>query len=330
MTKRRTRGVDRHGRVKLQDVATLAGVSAQTVSRVVRNAPNVAEPTRLRVLEAVTALGYRPNLAARSLSASRIGAVHVIVAAKLYHGMAESFVAICEALAERGLVTSASIADASDLRATAPVSADGVIVLGGMLQREPWLEAVVARVPLVYVGRTHDLPGGASGIMVNQRAGAEMAVEHLAGRGCRRLAHIVGPEDWLDTRLRLEGFEAAAARRGLDYELHRAGSWEGVDAARVAAGIGGDVDGVFTGNDHLALGYMSHAHRVGRRIPDDVALVGFDDASGADAYAPPLTTIRQSYPEVGRLAVERIGDMLLGRPAEHTVLQPELVVRDSA
>src|SRR5699024_6544242 len=107
-------------------------------------------------------------------------------------------------------------------------------------------------------------------------------------------------------------------------------SWEGVDAARVAVDMSPDVDGLFTANDHLALGFMSHAHRVGLRIPDDVAVVGFDDTSGSDAYAPPLTTIRQRFPEVGQLAVQRISEMLQGRPAEHIVLQPELVVRESA
>jgi DNA-binding LacI/PurR family transcriptional regulator len=330
-TRKRTRVADKQDRVKLHDVAVLAGVSAQTVSRVVRNSPGVAEPTRLRVLDAVTTLGYRPNLAARSLSAGRIGAVHVVVAAKLYHGMSESFVAIVEALAGMGLATSTSIGyETTDLRSIVPVTADGVIVLGGMREREAWLEQVVARVPVVYVGRTSELPAGVSGIMVDQRAGARMAVERLAAIGRTRLAHIIGPEDWFDTGLRLQGFEEAASSLGLPYELHRAGSWEGIDAARVGSEVSRDVDGVFTSNDHLALGFMSHAHRAGRKVPDDVAVVGFDDTSGSDAYTPPLTTIGARFTEVGQFAVERISDMLQGRPAEHTVLRPELIVRESA
>lgn len=331
MASKRNRLANSHARVKLHDVATLAGVSAQTVSRVVRNSPDVREETRKKVLEAVAQLGYRPNLAARSLSAGRIGAVHVIVAAKLYHGMSESFTAIVEALAARGLAASTSIGyGTTDLRSIVPVTADAVIVLGGMQETEPWLEPIAGRVPLVYVGRTTELPKGASGVMVDQRAGARLAVEHLAAQGRRSLAHIVGPEDWLDTRLRKQGFEEAARDLGLPYESHCAGSWEGIDAARVAEALSPDVDGLFTANDHLALGFMSHAHRVGRRIPDDVAVVGFDDTSGSDAYSPPLTTVRQRFPEVGQLAVERVGAMLQGHPAEHTVLQPELVVRESA
>lgn len=328
---KRTRTVPVRNRVKLHDVADLAGVSAQTVSRVVRNSPGVAAETREKVMAAVAQLGYRPNLAARSLSAGRIGSVHVVVAATLYHGTAQAFVAICEALGEMGLATSTSIAgDESDAARIVPVTADAVIVLGGMSAPEPWLGPIVARVPVVYVGRVGELPEGVSGVMVDQLTGAELAVAHLVKRGAKKIAHIAGPEGWLDAQVRLQGFREAAEAFGVEHLVYEAGTWEGADAMRVAATMDDDIDGVFAANDNLALGYMSHCHRIGRRIPDDVAVIGVDDTSGADSYPPPLTTVSQLFPQMGRIAVERISKMLAGGGAEHILLQPELIIRESA
>lgn len=318
-------------RVKLHDVAKLAGVSAQTVSRVVRGTAGVREETRQKVTKAIEQLQYRPNLAARSLSARRIGSVHVVVATTLYHGTTRGFIAICEALAEQGLATSTSVArDEEDPFKVVPVTADAVIVLGGTHRNHPWLAPLAARVPVAYVGRVDDLPDGVSGVMIDQCAGARMAVEHLAVRGCRRLAHLAGPQDWLDAQQRLEGFEAAARAHGLPYEVHEAGTWDAVDGLRLGPSVGADVDGVFAANDHLALGFLSHCGEVGRRVPDDVAVVGVDNTSGSDAYPPPLTTIAQHFPTMGKLAVARVSAMLDGAPAEHTLLPPELVVRASA
>lgn len=318
-------------RVKLHDVAEIAGVSAQTVSRVVRNTAGVAEDTRKRVLAAVEELGYRPNLAARSLSAGRIGAVHVVVAATLFHGTTRTFVAICEALAKRGLATSTSVArEHTDPETIVPVTADGVIVLGGASEDVSWLTAIAERVPVVYVGRTDGLPGRVSSVAIDQLVSAQLAVRRLAGRGAKRLAHIAGPQDWSDARLRLEGFVASAAELGLDYEVFHADSWEAVAASRLGPQLPDYVDGVFAGNDHLALGYLSHCQRVGRRVPDDVAVIGVDNTSAADAYQPPLTTVRQPFLQVGERAVECIDALLDGGEPQQLLLEPELIIRESA
>lgn len=331
MTTTRRRGGQVVGRVKLHDVAAAAGVSAQTVSRVVRNSPGVAEETRQRVMSVVRTLGYRPNLAARSLSTGRIGSVHVVVSTQLFHGTSRAFIAICRALADRGLATSTSVATpestAGDI---VPVTADGVIVLGGTMTPQPWLAEIVRRVPAVFVGQIDGLPDGVSGIMVDQTSGARLAMNRLIERGARRLVHLAGPLDWVDARLRREGFKAAAREHGLPCEIVECSSWDASSALELGDALPFDVDGVFAANDHLALGYMTACHQRGVRIPEDVAVIGVDDTAGADAYLPPLTTLRQGFSSMGGLAVETLERRLQGEPATHTLLQPTLIPRMSA
>lgn len=331
MPRQRSHALGPWERVKLGDVATLAGVSAQTVSRVVRNSPGVAASTRARVEAAVEELGYRPNLAARSLSAGRIGSVHVVVAATLFHGTTRAFVAICEALARRGLATSTSVAHptlSSD--EVVPVTADGVIVLGGATESLPWLGELAQRIPVVYVGGAGELPDTVSTVAVDQLATARLAVQHLVARGANRLAHIAGPENWHDAGQRRAGFLATASELGVEHEVFAADSWEAAAALELGPALPAHVNGLFAGNDHLALGYLSHCQRVGRRVPDDVAVVGVDNTSAADAYQPPLTTVRQPFLDLGRQAVSCIDDLLTGGEPQRIVLQPELIIRHSA
>lgn len=312
-------------------MALAAGVSQQTVSRVVRGTPNVAAATRARVLTAIDALGYRPNLAARSLSAGRVGAVHVVVATPLFHGIAALFVSLCKALSSTGLATSMSTQHGGhDVSHQIPVSADGVIVIGGFPETELWLADVATRVPVVYVGWADELPIGVSAVMVDMVAGAELAVKRLVDSGWRRLAHIAGPENWNDARLRIRGFEKAVAELGVDGEIVRAGSWDGKDAKRVAGQLTRGVEATFASNDELALGCLAYCHEAGVRVPEQMAVVGFDNTPGSDAFWPPLTTIDQRFLDQGNAAASEIVRLIKGERSRKTVLQPELIVRRSA
>lgn len=318
----------------LRDIAKAAGVSLQTVSRVVRGVDVVAEATRERVMRAVVELNYQPNLAARSLSARRTGSVHVINAVPLFHGHAMAFVAICQELAALGMHISTSVvplgqSEPPEARELMPISADGIVILGGRTVPSPWLGQVVTQAPTVLVGRVQDLPGQAVGVAVEQVGGAKRAVRHLVERGCRRVAHVAGPMDWVDARLRLDGYRSVCEETGMEPLVLSADSWDAHAALPHMASLPATVDGVFAGNDQLALGCMTELQRLGRRVPGDVKVVGFDDATGADCFLPPLTTMCQPFLQVGEQAVATLNVLLGGGAAESTIIEPALIVRAS-
>lgn len=316
----------------LADVAKLAGVSSQTVSRVVRGAGVVAKETRVKVMAAVEELAYRPNLAARSLSRSRTGVVHVINATPLYHGHARSFLSVVGALGELGLQTSTSaVPFTKEVRLTKliPLGVDGVVVLGGHSHSSRWAEIAHAEVPVVFIGQRDGLPGSVSSVTVDQAHGSWLATRHLIDQGRRRLFHICGPRDWLDAQERRDGFLAACAEAGVGYEKLSSSTWDAHDGYELGLQIPDAVDGVFASNDQLALGVMRALHERGRRIPDDVAVIGFDDADGVDCAWPPLSTVRQPFLDVGHAAVAQLSRLIDGGQPEHTLIKPELVVRAS-
>ncbi|GAA4893275.1 LacI family DNA-binding transcriptional regulator [Tessaracoccus lubricantis] len=321
-------------RANLRDIAEASGVSIQTASRVVRGVDVVAEATRLRVLEAIERLNYQPNLAARSLSAARTGSVHIIDAVPLFHGHATAFVAICQALSTLELHTSTSVLgdadlDQLELRHLVPVSADGVIVLGGRAESGPWIDTVASRLPTVCVGESSQLPESAVGVSVDHRAGAIAAVDHLLARGARRILHIAGPQEWTDAQERLDGFERAMGAAGLEPTALFAGSWDAAAAAALVPQLPSDVDAVFAANDQLALGAMTALQLAGRSVPGDVRVVGYDDVAGSEWYLPGLTTVRQDFRAMGEQAVKALHLLLNGEPAESSLITPTLIVRDS-
>lgn len=321
-------------RANLRDIAEAAGVSMQTASRVVRGVDVVAEPTRLRVLAAIEGLNYQPNMAARSLSAHRTGSVHIIDAVPLLHGHATTFVVICQQLAALGLQISTSVIrsdlDRLALRELVPVGADGVVILGGRYEPGQWINTVSSRLPTVYVGQVSELTQLTVGVAVDHRAGAVMAVEHLVGRGATRIAHVEGPTEWIDARLRHEGYLAGCAAADLEPVVLHAGSWDATAAGPLMAGLDARVDGIFAANDHLALGCMTALQLAGRTVPGEVRVVGFDDALGSESFLPPLTTVRQDFRMVGEVAVAALSQLLNGDEAHSRIITPTLVIRSSS
>lgn len=317
----------------LREIAEAAGVSMQTASRVVRGVDVVAEPTRERVLEAVRRLNYRPNLAARSLSGRRTGSIHVIVAVPLLHGHGAAFVAICEALAELQLNASVRFIRPGDAQPTGsdlmPLGADGVVVIGGFSQPIPWLDQLAQRMPLVYVGHNDALPDAVSSVMIDQRTGARLATEHLIDRGARNLVHICGPRGWVDADARRASFEEVCAQRGVTGRVASAGSWDAAEGRRVAAGLPVEVDGIFAANDSLAIGATTALHHAGRRVPEQVRLVGFDDIEGSESFHPSLTTVRQDFVRLGALAVQQLEALLAGHAPTAAVVDADLIIRES-
>jgi DNA-binding LacI/PurR family transcriptional regulator len=326
------------------DVARLAGVSHQTVSRVLNDHPSVSHITRQRVLDAVRQLGYRPNAMARGLAGRRSRIVGVVSFDTLLYGPAATLLGVERAARAAGYGVSIATVERIDRPAVvsatgalAEQSVAGVVVIAPQTAAAAALRSMPAGMPAVAVEA--DTGGTIPTISVNQVAGARMAVEHLLGLGHRTVWHLSGPRDWLETRGRIEGWRAALAGVELPVPPLMTGDWSarsGHEAGmRLAARD--DVTAVFAGNDQMALGMMSAFHERGIRVPDDVSIVGFDDIPEAEYLSPPLTTVRQDFDEVGRRCMAALlrlieTDQLEGpaRPAADPVVEPSLIVRDSA
>ena len=322
----------------MNDVAALAGVSHQTVSRVLNDHPSVRPATRERVLEAIATLGYRPNLAARALVTRRTGTLGVITPASALFGPTSTLVAFEQAARDAGFYVSvATLREFSGDEVVAAVEhflaqgVDGVVVVAPRSGTVDAVSGVRVPVPVVLVssGRAGvDLPT----VSVDQVAGGRLATEHLLASGRGAVLHVAGPQEWYDARDRMRGWREALEGAGLTVPEPRTGGWSAADGYAVGVDLvrSGLPDAVFAANDQLALGLLAAFAQAGVRVPQDVAVVGFDDEPGTAFYTPPLTTVRQGFDELGRRAVQSVADALAGAaPVDH-VIAPELVVRRSS
>ncbi|GAB3596031.1 LacI family DNA-binding transcriptional regulator [Microbacterium tumbae] len=306
----------------MRDVASLAAVSRQTVSRVLNDHPDVAPETRERVLRAMDELGYRMNNAARALGTRRSRTIGVLASDALQYGPSRSIAAIEASARDAGYWVSAAFADAGD--AAAVVSAvdhlvaqgvEGIVVVAPHARTLEALDAVKAGIP---VATLHSAGRGRRGFSVDQVAGARLAVAALADAGHVRIAHLAGPADWLEAESRADGFAAELAARGLTPGPVIAGDWSaGSGYAAVEEVRAAGVTAVFAANDQMALGLLGGLHEAGVAVPGEISVVGFDDVPDAAYYWPRLTTVRQDFDELARRAVRAVvGD------AEASVLAP--------
>jgi DNA-binding LacI/PurR family transcriptional regulator len=342
----------------LEQVAALAGVSRATVSRVVNGSPKVSPVVRAQVERAVAKLGYVPNRAARSLVTRRADSIALVVSEPHARFLSEPFFAgmvrgVSAALAETGvqlvLLIAHDLPDPGDHPGVPPDPSDrGRLeryVVGGhvdgvllaSLHGDDPLPGILDRagVPAVLVGRPPG-PTPATYVDADNRGGARKAVDHLVARGRRTIATISGPLDMAVGLDRLDGWREGLAAAGLDGagDLVEAGDFteEGGAAAmgRLLARPGRPVDAVFAASDLMAAGALRALRAAGRRVPDDVAVVGFEDSAVARYAQPPLTTVRQPIEEMGRQATRLLLARVAGEPTGmHLILDVELVVRAS-
>lgn len=320
--------------IGVRDVAALAGVSRQTVSRVLNDHPEVAAETKERVLSAMADLGYRVNNAARALGTRRSRTIGVLASDALQYGPSRSIAAIEASARAAGYWVSAAFADSGDAVAvTAAVDhliaqgVEGIVVVAPHARTLEILDALRVGIPVLTL---HSADRGTRGLSVDQAAGARLAVAALADAGHTRIAHLAGPADWLEAESRAEGFAAELRARGLPAGPVFAGDWTARSGHAAAAAVrASGVTAVFAANDQMALGLLTGLHEAGLRLPDELSVVGFDDVPDAAYYWPRLTTVRQDFEELARRAVAS----LIGRTdAPASVLAPvapTLIVRDS-
>jgi DNA-binding LacI/PurR family transcriptional regulator len=323
----------------MTDVARLAGVSHQTVSRVLNDHPNVKEQTRLRVRAAIAELGYRPNKAARALVTGRSQLIGVVAQNSTLYGPASLLAAFEQAAAEAGFAVSVgsvgrldreSIAGAVERHLDQRVA--GLVVIAPVASAGEALREMPAGVPLVTVDG--DPTRADALVTVDQVAGARAATQHLLDAGHRTVWHVSGPSDWYDAAGRIEGWRQALHAAGAEVPPLLPADWSaaaGYSAGQMLARMP-EVTAVFAANDHLALGILRALSERGRRVPHDVSLVGFDDVPEAAYFIPPLTTVRPDFDAVAQAGLDLLlaqmgGD---GRAAPgRVVLAPDLIIRDS-
>ncbi|MEV4624991.1 LacI family DNA-binding transcriptional regulator [Micromonospora sp. NPDC049523] len=325
----------------MADVARLAGVSHQTVSRVLNEHPNVRPETRNRVLRAIAELSYRRNALARGLVRRRSRVLGVVSFDTTLFGPASTLYGIERAARAAGYWVSIATLERIDragvlaaVDALAEQSVEGIIVIAPQLAAAGALHSLPAGLPAVAVEAGFDACAPVVG--VDQVAGARLAVEHLLALGHQTVWHIAGPHDWLEARDRIEGWRAALQRAGRPVPAMIAGDWSarsGYAAGQALARQAG-VTAVFAANDQMALGLLRALHERGVRVPEEISVVGFDDIPEAEFLIPPLTTVRQDFDEVGRRSMAALLHLLEKagtEPPEHSVtsVAPTFVLRSS-
>jgi DNA-binding LacI/PurR family transcriptional regulator len=322
----------------MADVAKLAGVSHQTVSRVINNSDQVRAGTRERVVAAMQMLDYRPNPVARALVTGRSKTLGVVSFESTLYGPASTLFAIQQAAHERdyfvSIVGLTSLDRPAVLHAIERLRAqgvDGILVIAPQVTAAYALMQLAEDVPVVAVeaGPDDALPV----VAVDQFAGAAMATRHLLDLGHRTVRHIAGPADFLEAHQRITGWQDELVASGAELTPPLVGDWSaraGYELAERLIAIRA-LTAVFVANDQMALGVLRRLHENGYKVPGDISIVGFDDIPEARYFSPPLTTVRQDFMEIGRRSLHLLIDEI-DRGTRSTIrstVPAELIVRAS-
>lgn len=324
-------------RPSIRDVARLADVSHQTVSRVLNDHPSIRPETRDRVLEVMARLQYRPNRAARALVTSRSQTIGVLSASSTQYGPASSIASIEAAARARGYWVSTANIDPTDpnsipagLAHLNAQAVEGLVIIAPQVRVFRALAAHHLDVPYVTLQSAGLDPDHT--LSVDQIAGARIATKHLISEGHRQIYHLAGPQDWIEAEARMKGFLDEMSANDIPTTAPILGDWTaefGYYAGRELLRVR-DFTAIFSSNDQMALGLMHAIRDEGLDVPGDISIVGFDDIPEAAHFWPPLTTVRQDFVELGRRCIDLllgpIGDAPASAPPTIT---PELIVRGS-
>lgn len=318
----------------MADVAARAGVSGQTVSRVVNGSPRVDPETRTRIESAMAELGYRPHRAARALRTGRTQTIGLVVSTLASVGNSRMLQAVADAAAARGYaLTVVTLGADGDVSAAferlSDQGVDGAVVLNEATERVREADLRAAGLTLVVVDSPRDDRFGV--IETDHAGGARGAVNHLLGLGHETVHHLAGPAGSFAAVERERGWREALEASGARVTAVVRGDWTSASGFAAASTlVHGDVTAVFAANDQMALGLLRAFAEAGRAVPGDVSVVGFDDVADAADYRPPLTTVHQDFDALGARAVAALVDGIeAGAPAAFETVPTRLVVRAS-
>jgi LacI family transcriptional regulator len=336
-------------RVTMKIIAAEAGVSVQTVSRVVNDRPDVAPATRQRVREIIDRLGYRPSNIARSLIQGRSCTLGVVGYGLEYVGPARVLMGIERRSSEMGYTLLLSLIrqpeqdGAQILRDMLAHHVDGVLwAVTEVGANRDWAQEEMARLSIPVVFLHTDPRPNLTVVDIDNRHGGWLATRHLLDQGCQEIGLITGPTSWWAARERKLGWRQALEGAGLEAQedLVVEGDWSAVSGERGLQQLLSQhptIDAVFACNDQIALGVLTTAHALHLNVPQDLAVVGFDDIPEAPYFYPPLSTIHQDLKELGQRAVSVLGRLIeraeqddASPPYEAVFLPPYLVERASS
>ncbi len=325
----------------LNDVAREAGVSPGTVSNALSGKRPVAATTRQRIMETIERLGYQPNLLARGLAMGRTNAIGVVIMGFEFEGPALVVAGIEHEASQHHLSLYLSVVKPDDpdpldqLQTLVNRRVDGIIwAVPEIGDSHAWLGEISTVSPLPVVFTTIAPRAGISRVAIDNWAGAAKATQHLVTRGYQRIAHISGALDRWEARERLRGWQAILAEQGIATNRVIEGDLSAPSGARAMGEILSnwpDTEAVFVANDLMATGALHTLESEGWSVPNDLAIIGFDDKREAGYLRPPLTTVRQEFRLVGKLAVQTLIEQINNPDCEPTdhIIEPELIIRES-
>jgi LacI family transcriptional regulator len=337
------------GRITIKDVAHAAGVSTQTVSRVMNNRPDVSRETRARVQQVIVDLGYAPNAFARSLSRGKSNTLGVVGYGLIYYGSSSTLTGIENKANDLGYSLTLSLIDRVDPSRVDQIVYDlvskrveGIIwAVPGDVSYFEWLADQFSNVqtPHVFINKRPNKSDYVAAL--DNRLGGRLAAEHLVESGYQRIGIITGPLRWWEARERIAGWREIVTAQGYTAidELIVEGDWNpasGDVGLHTLLDRDPDIDAVFVSNDQMALGALRAARRLGLSVPERLGVVGFDDIPEADYFYPSLTTVRQNTHKLGALAVEKINELIRVQQGGEIVepgitwVKPRLIVRKSS
>lgn len=319
------------------DVARLAGVSHQTVSRVVNNVPNVRPATRARVEDAIKQLHYRPSTAARALVTKRSRTIGLITTGRLAHGPSSTMLAFNDAARKDRYTVSISSMVESDARSMRTAvelllgqNVEAIVLVAGHREALETIQAIDLGIPLVAV--ESGARAGFHGVSIDQFAGARAATDHLVELGHTSILHVAGPFHSVDAAERERGWRASLSQHGLVAREPLVTDGSPSSGYHIGLKLLGERDftAIFAGNDETALGLIHAFTANGISVPDDVSIVGFDDIPEAEHFLPALTTVRQDFEGLGRDIMSTLVELLRDEgPVETPAVVPQLIVRAS-
>ncbi|UFS61195.1 LacI family DNA-binding transcriptional regulator [Subtercola endophyticus] len=319
----------------IRDVARLAGVSHQTVSRVLNDHPSIRVETRARVQQVMDDLQYRPNRAARVLVTSRSQTIGVLASAASMYGPASSIQALEQAARAEGYFVNTVNLDGTDrdsiergLNHLLDQAVEGLVVIAPQVRVFETFHDMNISLPFVTLQST---VASQNALSVDQITGARLATRHLIDLGHRNIYHLAGPQDWIEAEARMHGFLSEMSDRDVAATAPILGDWTaefGYYAGRELLRVR-DFTAIFSSNDQMALGLIHAIREAGLDVPRDVSVVGFDDIPESAHFWPPLTTVRQDFAELGRRAIALLLGTLDDQIAAQPGLVPDLIVRGS-
>ena len=334
----------------IYDVAERAGVSRQTVSRVLNNRQDVSGETRKRVKEIIEELNFRPSAVAQSLSRQKSYLFGVVTAGLKYIGPSRTLSGITSKAEELGyglLLKELASFNANNVQ---PLihwfqshQVDGILwAVPEIEDNRKWVDEYLPEINIPIIFLTMEKRSDVSIFTTNNFHGAKLATQHLIDIGKKNIGHIAGPLDWWEAQQRKLGWESTLANAGrpISNRMYTEGNWSSRSGKAAFIELENkfpEMDGVFVGNDQMALSVLHTAFERGLNIPQDLAVVGFDGLADSEFYCPPLSTVSQNQNELGRMAVEELVRLvenkneadIVGEP-KYITIEPELIVRQSS